>query len=431
MTGHASRQHAAWSASATARNWNCPGALTLTAPLVERRTSEAAAWGTCAHEIAEGCLTQGLDASEFVGNNVGSDGFRFDVDEEMADTAQQFVDYVRGRLADYNAAEFVTSGRWPSAVLYVEQRLSLAAIKPPFEAGGTGDAILWFPGWKLLEIVDLKGGRGVVVEATGNPQMRTYALGAMLTLPDLKPERVMTTIVQPRAPHKDGRIRSETFHVADLLEWTGELLDAMHRAAQADLDAEMGGKDAVWNRRWLNAGDHCKFCPAAGFCPALEQRAMDAVGVWFDDLDKPRISNIPDSMEPSELAKRLDVADLIQEWMNAVRAYAHAQAESGVEIPGYQLVDKIGHRAWKGDDTVTRAALTALGLKPHQLDDVKLKTPAKIEKALGAKRKGEIDALVERPVRGTNLVASDKTTRPAATPVANRFFQPIEEGLFP
>jgi hypothetical protein len=90
----------------------------------------------------------------------------------------------------------------------------------------------------MLEVVDLKGGRGVVVEVKGNPQLRTYALGAMLANPGIDVSHVQVTIVQPRAPHKDGRIRSERFHVADLVEWTAELMAAM---ASRSLGADSAG----------------------------------------------------------------------------------------------------------------------------------------------------------------------------------------------
>jgi hypothetical protein len=411
MADHGARAHSTWSASATARNWNCPGALTLAAKAGPDRPSEAAAWGTACHEIAEKCLLDGSNAAEHTD------------DEEMAETAQTFIDYVRGRMKEHDHGE--------GATLYVEQQFSLADLNPPFDAGGTGDAVMWFPAWKLLEIVDLKGGRGVVVEAKGNPQMRTYALGAMLMVPGLDIERVTTTIVQPRAPHKDGRIRSETFHVADLVEWTADLLNAMRHSKTAyDLFQVLDEQNlsrAEWDRDFLHAGDHCKFCPAAGFCPALEQRALDAAGVWFDDLDQPRLSNAPDSMDAAEIAKKLDMLDMITEWVNALRAYAHAQAELGVEIPGYQLVDKVGNRAWKFDVEGTSADLRSCGLTDYEIfTPPKLKTPAQIEKVLGAKRKSVLDNMVERPARGTNLVAVTKTSRPAATPAVSKHFQPIE-----
>lgn len=418
MVDHGARDHAVWSASSTDRNWNCSGALALTMNLPET-TNEAADWGTCAHQVAERCLRDGVDAIDFLGTTEKGKKHEFDVDEEMADTAQQYVDYVRKTIiaaAPHRIA--------PSDLLQIEQRFSLESLKPPFDAGGTADAVIYHPKEKLLEVVDLKGGRGVVVEVKGNPQLRTYGLGAMLANPKLKVERVKVTIVQPRAGHKDGRIRSEEFHVADLVEWTGDLIVAMMKAKRALEERALAPSDAIWAAAWLQAGEHCKFCKAAGFCPALEQRALDAAGVWFDDIDQPRISNSPDAMSPEKLGATLDMLDMLGEWINAVRSYAHNQAETGVEIPGYLLVEKIGNRAW----TVQERDVVAL-LRENGVDDPytkKIVTPAAAEKLLGTKKKGVITAIVERPVRGTNLVAATKTTRPAATPGVNKHFDILD-----
>ena len=227
MADHATRDHSQWSASATERNWACPGALALTDGLPET-TNEAADWGTCCHQIAERCLTDGVQAAEFLGTTEKGKKHEFEVDEEMAETAQVYVDYCRKRIAQYKAE----TGR-DDARFWVEQRFSLADLNPPFDAGGTGDFVIYFPAWKLEEIVDLKGGRGVVVAAKGNAQLRTYALGAILANKGLDVQKVTVTIVQPRAAHKDGRIRSETFHVVDLLEWTADMMAAMKRSREA------------------------------------------------------------------------------------------------------------------------------------------------------------------------------------------------------
>lgn len=426
MQHHAEREHAVWSASSTERNWQCSGALALTIDLPDN-TSEAADWGTVAHMIAEKCLRQGVQADSFIGETEKGKKFSFEVDEEMADTAQQYVDYVRRAVID--AAPPKTN---PADLLHIEQKFSLASLNPPFEAGGTADAVVYKPLIEELEVIDLKGGRGHVVEAIGNPQLRTYALGAMLANKGLKVKTIKVTIVQPRAPHKDGRIRSESFHVVDLMEWTTDLLAAMQRAAQACADWEKIGKTVShgeWNSAHLSAGSHCHFCKAAGFCPALEQRALDAAGVWFDDLDNARISNTPDSMDVGELAKRLDMLDMIGEWINAVRAYAHAQAELGVEIPGYQLVEKIGNRKWKADvDPLAVSEILARAGKDRELAYAPPKpaSPAQVEKALGAKHKADIADLIERPVTGTNLVAANKTSRPAATPAVAKHFDILD-----
>jgi len=403
MTAHAQRAHATWSASSTARNWACPGALTLSENLPET-TNPAADWGTCAHEIAELCLRDGGDAAQFIGTVRKGKEHEYEVDEEMAETAQVYVDYVRSGVAD-------------GATLWIEEKFSLSPLKPPFEAGGTADAVLHFPESRSLEVVDLKAGRGVIVEVENNKQLRTYALGALLRHDDLPVDSVTVTIVQPRAPHKSGRTRSETFSAIDLMEWTAELLAAMRRANDAKFNRPTM-HSVVWEREYLSAGQHCQFCKAAGLCPKLRQKALDEARVWFDDLDQPR-QNSPRDLDPGELAKVLDMADMIGEWLNAVRKYATSLAESGVEIPNYQLAEKIGNRKWTASEAQIIATLDAEGVDPYA--PRKVVSPAQAEKALGAKRKALIVDMVERPVTGRNLVRADKSSRPAAKPTADMF----------
>lgn len=426
MVDHGARDHATWSASATARNWNCAGALALA---IRKQTPDkenyAAAWGTACHQVAEKCLRANTDATAYVDTVEKTKEHEIEVDEELAVTAQVYVDYVRTALKTD-----------PAATLQIEQHFTLADLKPPFDAGGTGDAVIYYPASKTLEIVDLKGGRGVIVEVEGNKQLRTYALGAMMANPGLAVEKVKSTVVQPRANHKDGIVRSETLHVADLMEWTTDLVAAMRRSADALTDLAYSERGqamtrAQWNATYLKAGDHCKFCPVAATCPALEQRALDAAGVFFDDLDTPQISNSfqPDAMTPEKLSQTLDMLDMIQEWMDAVRAYAHQQAELGVVIPEYQLVDKIGHRKFieKDEEKLLEALFVEADLTAEEATVRKLKSPAQVEKVLGAKRKHLIAKLVERPVTGTNLVRADKTTRKAVPPSVNKHFSPIED----
>lgn len=433
MADHGARDHARWSASATARNWACPGSLFLSEAYPDKE-SEAAAWGTACHQVAEKALRGAVSAASFIDTVEKTKQHEFEVDDEMAETAQAYVDYVQSVselvYPDLTRAASDAGDRSLTTALFVEQKFSLAALSPPFEAGGTADAVVHNARERRLEVIDLKGGRGVVVEAKGNPQLRTYALGAMLANPGLAIDTVTVTIVQPRAPHKDGRIRSETFHVADLVEWTTDLLAAMHRAARAVADAEKVDKTitmATWAAEHLSAGTHCKFCKAAGACPALEQQVMDTAGVWFDDLDRPTIANTPDSRSPEQLSAILDLADMIEDWISAVRAYAHRLAESGVAIPEYILVDKEGRRAWAADEAKVVADLKAVvGLTDDQIFARKLLSPAQIEKALGAKRKSEIANFWHKPAKGTNLVRATKTTRAAAVPAVHQHFNVID-----
>lgn len=418
---HADRDHATWSASASSRNFKCSGALALTMHLPET-TSEAADWGTCCHQIAERCLRDGGGADRFIGTTEKGKKHSFEVDEEMADTAQMYVDYVVKTLASAGYDRGVSN-----ANLWIEQRFSLADLNPPFDAGGTGDAVIYLPAERRLEIVDLKGGRGVVVAAKGNPQLRTYALGAMLANKGLNVTQVTVTIVQPRASHPDGRIRSETFHVIDLMEWAADMMAAMHRAREA-MDSKATMPESAWAATYLSPGDHCRdtFCKAAGTCPALRQSALDAVGVHFSPVDdQPGIANAPDSGSPAERAARLDMLDMIEDWIKQVRAHEHRMAEMGQPAPGYGLVEKTGREKWaEGAEDKVKAIVTAAALPEDKwLNPGKLRTPKQVREAL-KKAKADASALAglsETPTGGTNLVRIDQTTRTVKSSVEQHF----------
>lgn len=408
---HGARAHSTWSASATARNVHCPGALALSANAPEQPESIHAARGTACHQLAEKCLRGGTDeVFAFVGEVETTKEHEITIDEEIAASAAAYVDYVR---------EHALHGE-----LMIEQRFSLGILQPPFDAGGTADAVIYYRQSKTIEVVDLKNGTGLV-EATDNPQLRTYAIGALLANPQFDVERVIVTIVQPRAPHKDGRIRSDAFHVIDLLEWTNDLLAAMHRSKQAFVErADIVGElsEDAWAERWLNPG-RCKWCPAEGFCPALRRRAHDVVGLWFEG-DAPKIRNLPGNDTPEAVARDLDALDLVEDWIKARRAYAHQLAQNGTDVPGYQLVEKHGNRKWAADEAIVAKDLRLLGLGD---DDIfaqpAVRSPVQIEKVLGAKRKNEIAVMWHKPVTGTNLVRSDKTSKPPAQNVAQRYFE--------
>ncbi|WP_048647532.1 DUF2800 domain-containing protein [Nitratireductor soli] len=414
MVDHGIREHATWSASSTARNVHCAGALTLAQFAPPDKESIHAARGTACHQIAEKCLTEGVDASAFLDTVEKTKAHEITIDEELVNSAQEYVDYCR---------QFMHPPVW----YWIEERFSLGDLNPPFDAGGTGDFVTYDEATQTLEIVDLKNGMGVV-DVKDNPQLRTYGLGALLHHQDLDVETVKVTIVQPRAPHKDGRIRSETFHVADLVAWTADLLKSMKRSKQAMDEYEAAGGNSVkldaWAEKWLTPGK-CTFCPAEGTCPALRKGAMDVAAVWFDDLDQPRIGNSALDTSPEALARDLDMIPMLEDWIKARRAYAHAQAETGVEIPGYQLSEKIGNRKWVDDPALAARLMAELGLDESAIyADPKLKSPAQMDKLLGAKRKDMIVPFVERPITGTNLVSVDKTSRPPAKTVAQKHFEP-------
>lgn len=424
---HNERQHVQWSASATSRNVVCAGAIALQT-LCEDRESEAAAWGTLVHEVSESSLRRNTEAIDYLGQPAKIGRFSFTIDEEMCSTAQTYVDYCVGRIGEYSASVEASH----CADYWIEAPLSLSSLNPPLEAGGTGDFVIYFPRWRLLEVVDLKGGRGVVVDVKGNPQGRSYAIGALLTLKDIVVDRVMVTIVQPRVG--DGLPKSETFHISELLDWTVDLLASMQKSKNAlDKFTALGGNRVAfddWAAKWLTTGQ-CTFCSAQAICPKRRQEALsrmpEIAAKWHEDvtLETPiELTNLARIGSPEELAHDLDGFDALEAWIKSRRAYAHAEAERGVTIPGYQLAEKVGNRAWINEKNAIET-MQANGMSNDQIFETSLRSPVQVEKVLGAKRKTEIVPLVERPMRGTNLVAASKTTRPVAAGRAERFHEEL------
>ena len=292
----------------------------------------------------------------------------------------------------------------------------------------------------MIEVIDLKNGKGIV-EVNGNKQTRTYALLALLNAPKKlvdEIDMVKVTIVQPRASHKDGRIRSETFHIAELIEWTAELMKAMGRSKKAlDAFSLINGSRTLfdeWAAAALTPGS-CAFCPAQGICPALRTKALaitpEVARTWFEDATletAPMISNAVPALSPEELSHILDGIDMLEDWAKAVRATAHSLAEGGTTIPGYKLVDKIGNRKWAADEEKVAADLkSVIKLSEDQIFSRKLLSPAQIEKVLGAKRKEEIANMYHKPVTGTNLVSEKKSTRPATKAKLESFFETVKD----
>jgi len=429
---HHTRSHAQWAASATARNVTCAGAIAVET-MCEDKETEAAAWGTCAHQISERCLRNDYQADKYLDTVEKSGKFSFTVDEEMANCSQVYVDYCRDRLAEYRAA----TGQ--DAQFWIEQKLTLASLNPPLKAGGTGDFGMHFPLWRMLEIVDLKGGRGVVVKAAGNMQERSYAIGFLLSLPNISVDVIRSTIVQPRVG--DGKPTWEDIHVADLIDWSVDLLSKMNvsKLALDAFEALNGSRIAfdAWAENWLTTGA-CVFCPAEGICPKRRKEALSVMGdtakKWFEEptTDAPLVvGNAPEIASPEELAHWLDGLEALEAWIKGVRGYAHNAAERGVQIPGWVIVDKIGNRAWmEKDEMKLAAALKAkLTLTDDQVFERSVRSVAQIEKVLGAKRKADLSALEkelwEKPVKDTNLVSAGKTTRPAAKGLTERHHETL------
>lgn len=370
--------HAVLGASSADRWMNCPGSVHLSRGLPDS-PSEHAAEGTAAHELAEKCLTNGHASAEFYrGEIIPVDDYSFEVDDDMIEAVDVYLAEIQ-KIRD----------EAPDLVEWVERRFSLEALQPPQPMFGTGDWVAYSRALRRLWVLDYKHGRGKVVQFVGNPQLRYYGLGALITLPlDLPVREVDLRIVQPRA----GNVGGEVIAAEQLLDFAGELMLAAKAVDKPDAK--------------LAPGDWCRWCRAKAICPALKGQALAVAQAEFGQPPAPH------TLTPEQVAYVLERADVVEEWVAAVRKFALAEAEQGRAPPGFKLVNKRATRRWAVAEDAVAASLAALGAEPDTLFERKLVTPAAAEKLLKPLKQKLPDGLANAVSSGYSL-APESDKRPA------------------
>jgi hypothetical protein len=384
------KTHATLGASSASRWMNCPGSVALSETMPLPGTSIHAEMGTAAHALAEKVLERmgqrmaRIEPHIFLGLNVGGKTSTFEVTEEMADAVQVFTD-------------FCTDLALRSSEYHVEKRFNLNALKPPVPMFGTADFVAYFDSGDL-HVVDFKYGQGVVVDVEENVQLRYYALGAALTqekMASIGIQRVHVTIIQPRAAHPDGPIRTETFSFPELLGFAGDLLEAARATLAPDAP--------------LHAGSWCRWCPASGNCTEQMKSAQLVAQTEFVNLPANTLP-APGSLEPEQFSDILGKLHILENWASAMRAFAQAKLERGEAVPGWKLVQKRATRKW-GDEENVIEWLKAKGFTSEEILISKAKSPAQVEKLLGKDKKSLPPEFIIAESSGLNMVpATDPRT---------------------
>jgi hypothetical protein len=411
-----SKAHAVRGASSMHRWSACPGSINLIAKLSSEglidpgRASSYSIEGTAAHELAERCLRMGVHADSFIDQFMSTETTPVEVTTEMAEAVQVYVDYVRSISVEKG-----------DTLYFIETTFDLSHFYPGLF--GTTDCMAYHIPTRTLHVMDYKHGQGVVVEAINNPQLRYYALGALVKLQEMHlphplPETVRMVIVQPRALHALGPIREEAISSASLLMWVDHLVAAA-KATEAE--------DAP-----LIAGEQCRFCPAAPRCPKLYENNLAAAQMAFSPIvEKPEITELTPPTPVKELSneqlrRALMAATLIEPWLKELYAHAQELLEHGQPIDGWKLVAKRAMRQWAMDSIITAPELIKLGLKRDEIfEPPALRSPAQVEKLLPRKRYAALAPLITKQASGVTL-ASESDPRPAVQHVLP--FHVIKEG---
>lgn len=407
MTTIEEKQHARLSPSASKRWMTCPGSIRLSEEVKsEDKPTKYAAEGTVAHEIGEKCLLEGKEPRDFLGKVFTVDGFKIKVTENMTNAVEEYVNYIIDHITN---AEIQSD---TNVELQVEVWCSLKHLDIPGLDGGTSDCILINREHRYIEVIDYKHGQGVAVEVEGNTQAMCYGLGAISNMDvELGEWQIINTIVQPRAFHPDGPIRSETLTEDDIFAWQNEKLIPCAEATK-DPDAELVPSD-----------EGCRFCPASGSCPALYDKTQEIAMADFAEDKFPD----PESLSSEQKQVIMDHATMIKSFIVAVENQIKIDMDHGSKEykDKYKLVRKTTQRKFVDgvDDDLESPLLDHLD--HGDIFTEKLKGIGEIEKALrkklGKKHAEEIMEEITTKPKGDLVVAplSDKRVEVQPTLVSD------------
>lgn len=379
--GHEQRAHALLSASASAMWLACPPSARLNDQIPET-ASPYAAEGTLAHELAEAKLRRKLtpcneDTRISLDKHIKAIAKDDRCDVEMQNAIQSYCDTVEERYLTARVAS-------PDAVILLEERIDYSDWVP--EGFGSCDVIIIADG--VMDVIDLKYGKGIPVSAEGNSQMRIYALGAWAAYSYLYDiETVRMTIIQPRL----DSISEETLTVDQLLAWGDEIRPIATLAYAGKGDYCPGDKQ-------------CRWCKAKGNCRARAEANMEALAYEFED---------PALLSLEEIGPILTIAEQLKTWAADVQDFATDMIKAGARVPGWKLVEGRSNRKFTDAEAV-KIKLLSVGyneediLKPQELitlGDVE-------KKLLGKKQFAEVlGDLVIKP-QGKPTLAPETDNRP-------------------
>ena len=225
--------------------------------------------------------------------------------EEMQGFTDQYVDYV----------ETLSNSLPEKPYMAVEKRVEFDEYVP--DGFGTADCILICG--TVMHVIDFKYGKGVPVNAGGNPQMGLYALGALKAYGFLYPiEDIFFHIVQPRL----NNFSTWKTNKRELTTWGNVVVKP-----KAELAYKGEGE--------FRSGEHCRFCKVLN----CRQRAYDNL-----ELLETYETKLPPELSDEEVGEALAKAEQLVAWHKKLKSYAQTKLIDGGEIPGWKIVEGRSNR---------------------------------------------------------------------------------------
>lgn len=360
-------------APSSAHRWQpCPGSVPLEAAYPELEESPEAAEGTAAHHAgAEELLGRSVRVGDLAPNGVV-------LTDEMLDGASLWVN---------DALAVCFEQGLPLEHLQVEQRVEMPRIHE--QCYGTPDTWLYAEQAGTVYLWDFKYGHGTV-EHVGNWQMICYMCGILDLLGiDGRNDQLLwcdMRIVQPRAHHRDGKVRSWRVRASDLRGYFNKLNAAAHEAMSA--------------HPHTMSGPHCLHCKAAAHCGTLKRATWSAA----DYLGAAVAEELDADSAGYEMQLLEHIQELVKARIRARGADLEARLKRGERVADWTLEDTYGRTTWREGEAETVLLMgDMLGLD--------LRKPAAPITPLQAKQLGKkngvdmsvIDEYSHTPRTGTKL----------------------------
>ena len=352
-------EHSVYSFSSSSR-WietACPATIRMSRG-IPGSTNPMAELGTAAHELGEFCLTFGVTPYECLGMTFNN----HEVDDNMAGHVAVYVNFGNDLR--------LRTGQKPM----LEQRVTMSSLGRT-DVFGTSDFTLI--AGDTLYVVDYKHGYGIV-EAEGNPQLAGYGIATLDTFnlwDQIK--TVHVTIVQPRASHIAGPIRTVTYTIEEIREWQQKFSRSVLLADDRE--------------QRPNAGSWCKYCPARGKCRARMERTLQ-----FAYTDVPI-----DEVSPGEIEVLFSEIEAINTHLEAIKGHALGLGRDGHKFDKFKLVKSIVRAKCHDEKALITDAIES-GVDEGKLYERKLVSMTKAKKLLPQEL---IAKHYIKPPQSTTLVA--------------------------
>ena len=381
----------------SAERWlNCPGSVALSKQAPAEEPSVHAARGTAAHHVLEMCF----DTEEDYWNYEGFEYPGGELNEADIEAVEEDIEWLDDEKEDLNVSK--------------EIKIDLSVIDE--ELFGTADIVMAAGDKSILKVYDYKHGTSKVdlgEEDNRNPQLMTYALGAIQALaPDLVSifgwgsvyKEVWIGIMQPRHDHPEGTCRKVLVTAEELNDFANDLKVGANATRKPNAE--------------LTTGKWCKWCRGKALCP---KQYADIVAVAQTDFKAAPALTLPEvtSLSPSDIGKVLTYEPMITAWLKSMKTYAQHVLDKGGEVEGFKLVKKRAYRSWTNPEEAAKL-LQKNGVDPYEK---KLLSPAKAEKELEDKKL--LDGLIVQPDNG-NTIAPVYDRRKEVTPSSTDDFTSIK-----